>query len=271
MVALYPEFTNKVLVATGGASLICEALARQFVANGGRAVLGDLQDEFAAPLLDELNEPHEVVRFVKTDVTSDDDLEALLGTAVDAYGGVDFVVSAHTTFACGYLDTTRENWRTSLDVNVASAAMFIEKAVPFMQQRAGGAAVIVTSISGKASQPNRLVYPVTKTALLGLNRNLSQALAPLGIRINSVSPGWTWSRNIERRYGSREHADNFAGEFQAIRRMAEPEEIADAICYACSSGASFMTGADIAVDGGYGALGPEALGQPYEKFPVINP
>jgi len=266
--ALYPEFAGKVLVATGGASLIIEALARQFVGNGGSVVLGDLQDEFSGALLEELGAQ---ASFVRTDVTSDDDLDALLGTAVDTYGGVDFAVSAHTTFACGYLETTRGNWLSSLDINVASAAMFIEKAVPLMQQRGNGAAVIVTSVSGKASQPNRLVYPVTKTALLGLNRNLSQALAPLGIRINSVSPGWTWSRNIERRYGSREHADNFAGEFQAIRRMAEPEEIADAICYACSSGASFMTGADIAVDGAYSALGPEALGQPYEKFPVINP
>lgn len=266
--ARYPEFAGKVLVATGGASLIGEALARQFVDNGGRVVLGDLQVEFAEPLVASLGGSG---RFVRTDVTSDDDLDALLQTAVTDFGGVDFVVSAHTTFACGYLDTTRENWRTSLDVNVASAAMLIEKAVPLLQQRGGGAAVLVTSVSGKASQPNRIVYPVTKAAVLGLNRNMSQALAPLGIRINSVSPGWTWSRNIERRYGTREHADDFAGEFQAIRRMAEPEEIADAICYLCSSGASFITGADLAVDGGYSALGPEALGQPYEKFPVINP
>ena len=265
--ALYPEFAGKVLVATGGASLIVEALARQFVTNGGRVVLGDLQDEYADALLADLGDNG---RFVKTDVTSDADLDALLGAAFESFGGVDYVVSAHTTFACGYLDTTRENWRIALDVNVASAAMFIEKAVPLMQQRGTGAAVIVTSVSGKSSQPNRLVYPVTKTALLGLNRNLSQALAPLGIRINSVSPGWTWSRNLERRYGTREYADAFAGEFQAIRRMAEPEEIADAICYACSSGASFMTGADIPVDGGYSALGPEALGQPYEKHPAVD-
>ena len=266
--ARYPEFAGKVLVATGGASLIVEALARQFIDNGGRVVLGDLQEGYAEELLDDLGAS---ARFVRTDVSSDDDLDRLLGTAVDAFDGIDFAVSAHTTFACGHLDTTRDNWRTSLDVNVASAAMFIEKAVPHLQKRAGGAAVLVTSVSGKASQPNRIVYPVTKAALLGLNRNMSQALAPLGIRINSVSPGWTWSRNIERRYGTREHADDFAGEFHSIRRMAEPEEIADAICYLCSDGASFITGADLAVDGGYSALGPEALGQPYEKFPAINP
>jgi len=266
--ALYPEFSGKVLVSTGGASLIVEALARQFVANGGKVVLGDINTGHAEELLADLGDAG---RFVKTDVTSDEDLEALLRTAVDEFGGVDFVVSAHTTFGCGYLETTREQWLTSLDVNVASAAMFIEKAVPLMQERGKGAAVLVTSVSGKASQPNRIVYPVTKAALLGLSRNMAQALAPLGIRLNSVSPGWTWSRNIEKRYGTREHADNFAGEFHAIRRMAEPEEIADAICYVCSDGATFVTGSDFAVDGGYSALGPEALGQAYEKFPAINP
>lgn len=265
--ARYPEFEGKVLVATGGASLIVAALARQFTDNGGNVVLGDLNDEYAADLLTSLKEHG---RFVRTDVTSDGQLDALLDTAVTEFGGVDFAVSAHTTFACGHLNSTRENWRTSLDINVASAAMFIEKAVPLMCERGKGAAVLVTSVSGKSSQPGRIVYPVTKAALLGLNRNMSQAMAPLGLRINSVSPGWTWSRNIENRYGSREHADNFAGEFQAIRRMAEPEEIADAICYLCSDGASFITGADLAVDGGYSALGPEALGQPYEKFPTVN-
>ena len=265
--ALYPEFEGKVLVATGGASLIIEALALQFASNGGKVVLGDLNTDHADELLADLGDAG---RFIKTDVTSDADLDALRQTAVDEFGGVDYAVSAHTTFGCGYLDTSREQWMTSLNVNVASAVMFIEKAVPLMQQRGNGAAVLVTSVSGKSSQPNRIVYPVTKAALIGLSRNMSQALAPLGIRLNSVSPGWTWSRNIEKRYGTREHADNFAGEFHAIRRMAEPEEIADAICYVCSDGATFVTGSDFAVDGGYSAMGPEALGQPYEKFPVIN-
>ena len=266
--AQYPEFADKVLVATGGASLIIEALARQFIASGGRVVFGDLQEEFADALMEEVGDR---ARFMRVDVTSDADLDALLATAVDQFGGVDFVVSAHTTFSCGYLETTREQWQRSLDVNVASAALLVQKAVPLMQQRGGGAAVLVTSVSGKVSQPNRIVYPVTKAALLGLNRNMSQALAPMGIRINSVSPGWTWSRNIERRYGTRELADDFAGEFHSIRRMAEPEEIADAICYLCSDKASFITGADLAVDGGYSALGPEALGQAYEKYPPVNP
>jgi NAD(P)-dependent dehydrogenase (short-subunit alcohol dehydrogenase family) len=82
-----------------------------------------------------------------------------------------------------------------------------------------------------------------------------------------VSPGWTWSRNIERRYGSRARADEFAAEFQPLGRMADPAEIADAVMFVASAGAGFMTGADLAVDGGYTALGPEALGQAARRFP----
>lgn len=84
--ALYPEFEGKVLVATGGASLIVEALALQFTTNGGKVVLGDLNTDHADDLLADLGA---VGRFVKTDVTSDADLDALLRTAVDELGGVD--------------------------------------------------------------------------------------------------------------------------------------------------------------------------------------
>jgi NAD(P)-dependent dehydrogenase (short-subunit alcohol dehydrogenase family) len=148
--------------------------------------------------------------------------------------------------------------------------MLIEKAVPHMERRGGGAVVIIASISAKRSQPDRLVYPVTKSALLGLTRNSAQLLAGRSIRVNSVSPGWTWSRNIERRYGSRQRADSVAAEFQALGRLANPEEIADAVLYLLSDRASFVTGADLAVDGGYAAMGPEALGQAFEKIPVIT-
>ena len=120
-------------------------------------------------------------------------------------------------------------------------------------------------------QPGRMLYNTTKAGLLMLARTGAQALAPRGIRVNTVLPGWTWSRNIEERYGSRERADAFAAEFQMLGRMADPEEIADAILYVLSDRASFMTGADLAVDGGYSALGPEALGQARAKHPGVNP
>jgi NAD(P)-dependent dehydrogenase (short-subunit alcohol dehydrogenase family) len=263
-----PELVGKVAVVTGGASFIGAAIAERLVDAGARVVLGDVDEELGGTVAERLGD---AARFVHTDVTSDADLDALLTTAVDEFGGVDIAIPAAAVFDDDQLETTRSHWRRSFDINVIGAAMLIEKSVPYMVQRGGGAVVIVASISAKQSQPGRIVYPVTKTALLGLTRNAAQLLADRSIRVNSVSPGWTWSRNIEARYGSRERADALAAEFQALGRLAEPGEIADAVVYLCSDRASFVTGADLAVDGGYAAMGPEALGQAFEKYPVTAP
>ena len=261
------EFAGKVAVVTGAASFLGTAICSQLVAAGARVVLGDLDAQVCGDVVRDLGES---ARFVRTDVTRDADLDALIGTAVAEFGGLDFVVSASAAFDDSQMDTTRQQWHHMFDVNVIGAAMLIEKAVPHMERRGGGAVVLIASISAKRSQPDRLVYPVTKSALLGLTRNSAQLLAGRSIRVNSVSPGWTWSRNIERRYGSRERADSVAAEFQALGRLADPEEIADAVLYLLSERASFVTGADLAVDGGYAAMGPEALGQAFEKIPVIT-
>ena len=114
-----------------------------------------------------------------------------------------------------------------------------------------------------------MVYSVTKAGLIMLAETGAVQLAADNIRVNSVSPGWTWSNNIAGRYGDRERADAFAAEFQALGRMADPDEIAAAIVWLLSDDATFVTGADFAIDGGYTALSPEALGQPQEKYPTI--
>lgn len=261
------EFDGKVAVLTGGTSLIGESIAQEFVKEGASVVIAGQSEEKANQILADLGDS---VRFTKMDISKDEDIDAMLATAVEEFGGVDFAISCHATFLDNKLETTRDEWRTAFDVNVIGAAMLIEKSIPLMQARGQGSVVLVTSVSGKQSQPNRIVYPATKTALMGLNRNFAQMLAPMGIRVNSVSPGWTWSKNIERRYGSRERADLFGAEFQALGRMADPEEVAHAVLFMCSNKASFITGADLAVDGGYSAMGPEAMGQPFEKFPVIS-
>ncbi|HEV8546670.1 MAG TPA: SDR family oxidoreductase, partial [Candidatus Limnocylindrales bacterium] len=195
-------------------------------------------------------------------------LDRLVETAIEAFGRLDVLVHAAAVFDDDQLETSRETWHRALDVNLVSAAVLTRKAVAHMQR--GGAVVCVASVSGRSSQPNRVVYNVTKAGLLMLVRTAAQQLAPRGIRVNAVSPGWMWSRNIERRYGTRERADALAAEFQALGRLADPEEIAQAVLFLVSDRASFVTGADLVVDGGYSAMGPEALGQAFDRVTRID-
>jgi NAD(P)-dependent dehydrogenase (short-subunit alcohol dehydrogenase family) len=258
------ELEGKVALLTGAGSLIGAAIGRKLVEAGAKVVMGGRNETYGAEVSAPLGDS---AVFVRTDITNDDDLDAMVETALTKFGGIDIVISGAAIFDCGMLETTREQWRRSFETNVISGAMLIEKAVPHMRARGGGSVVIIGSISGKQSQPDRIVYPTTKSALLGLTRNMSQALAPSNIRVNHMSLGWVWSRNLEKRYGTRERADEFAAEFHLLGRMADPDEIADPVVFLCSGKASFMTGADVPVDGGYDAMGPEALGQARSKYP----
>lgn len=249
-------------VITGGASLIGASIASLFARSGATVVLGDIAEDLGQEVADRAGE---TVSFVHTDVLNDDDLDRLIRTAAGDEGRIDAVVTAAVTFEDNQLDTTRSEWLKAFDINVVSAALLTQKALPYMGR--GAAVTYVSSVSARRSQPNRTVYNVTKAGLLMLAQTAGQHLAPLGIRVNAVSPGWTWSRNIEQRYGSRQRADEFAAEFQPLGRMADPEEVAAAVAFISSPAARFTTGSELLVDGGYSAIGPEPIVQAAAEVP----
>ncbi len=256
------QLPGKVAVVTGGASLIGLAIVGRFVEEGARVVLGD-RNQAARDEVEEVI--GDAGRYLVGDVTDDGFLDRLVATAVDDFGRFDILVNAPAIFDDDGYDTSWELWHQAMDVNMISAARLTGKAARHLPR--GGSVVYMASVSAAVSQPDRMVYNVTKAALLMLVKTGAQALAPRGIRVNAVSPGWTWSRNIEKSHGTREAADAFAAEFQPLGRMADPEEIADAVMFLVSDQASFITGSNLVVDGGYLALGPEALGQAKQKHP----
>jgi NAD(P)-dependent dehydrogenase (short-subunit alcohol dehydrogenase family) len=249
------ELEGKTAIVTGGATLIGRAVVEALHRAGASVAVADIDEEGGRSLAAALGDG---VLFQPTDIRDDGAIERFVGAAVERFGGVDVLVN----LACSYVDdglaSPREDWLESLNVNVVSAVMMTRAVHPHMRSRGGGAIVNFTSISSHVAQTGRWLYPVGKAALVQLTRNMAMDLAADGIRVNSVSPGWTWSKvMVELTGGDRAKTDRVAAPFHLLGRVGDPEEVANVVVFLAGDKASFVTGADWAVDGGYSAMGPE--------------
>lgn len=249
------QFNDRSVIVTGGATLIGAAVAEAFINAGAAVTVIDIDAEAGGALADRLGAK---AQFVAANITDDEQLTAAISSAETRFGGVDYLIN----LACSYLDegqaSSRADWLTALDINVVSAVMAANIARPLMVKRGGGAIVNFSSISSQIAQTGRWLYPVSKAAIRHLTRSMAMDFAEDGIRVNSVSPGWTWSRVInEVSGGNRAKADQVAADFHMLGRLGDPQEVAAVVLFLCSPQASFVTAADYAVDGGYSAIGPE--------------
>jgi NAD(P)-dependent dehydrogenase (short-subunit alcohol dehydrogenase family) len=130
-----------------------------------------------------------------------------------------------------------------------------------MRAAGGGAIVNIASVSGHVAQPSRWTYNACKGAILTMTKCMALDLAPHKIRVNAISPGWIWTPEVAKAAGNdRARWEPVWGRYHMLRRLGEPREVARAILFLCSDDASFITGAELPVDGGYLGLGSEALG-----------
>ncbi|OYU18223.1 MAG: short-chain dehydrogenase [Rhodobacteraceae bacterium PARR1] len=240
--------SGKVAIVPGGCTKIGRAVVDAFVAAGVKVMVADIApgEGFA-----------EGVAFQSCDLRDDAQIAALVQATKDRFGRIDFLVNV----ACSYLDngaaSTRAEWLESLNVNVVGSVMLMQAAEEELAKNKG-AIVNFGSISSRVAQTGRWLYPVSKAAILQLTRNQAMDLAPKGIRVNAVSPGWTWSNIMDQlTHGNRAKTDAVAAPFHLLGRVANPEEVASTVLFLCSDEASFITGTDICVDGGYTAMGPE--------------
>ncbi len=246
---------DKVAIVTGGATLIGAEVVRAFHGAGTKVVIADINAKDGEAIAKALGSN---VLFAQTDLADDKQVAGCVEKTVKAFGGVDFLVN----LACVYIDnalaSTREEWLASYNVNVVGGVIMLKAVRPHMVKRGGGAVVNFGSVSAKVAQTGRWLYPVTKAAILQLTRNEAMDLAADKIRVNSVSPGWTWCRLMdELTHGDKVKTNKVGGAFHLLGRVGEPREVADGVLFLCSNHASFITGTDLAVDGGYSAMGPE--------------
>lgn len=255
------RFAGKVVLVTGGTNGIGHAIALELLREGAQvAVTGlpaDLEDgrrAFAAagfaPLL------------LAGDMANESFCREAVAAVLAKHGRIDGLVNNAFSFVAKGLDAKREDFERSFTVGPFAFALLTQLMAEPMKKQGGGAIVNVSSISAYIAQPNRWTYNTAKGAVTQLTRCAALDLAPHRIRVNSVSPGWIWTREVDKAAGGdRATYDPIWGQFHMLGRMGHPVEIAGPVLFLLSDDASFITGTDLPVDGGYNGLGPEGLGQ----------
>lgn len=246
---------DKTAIVTGGATLIGAAVVEALHKEGACVVIADIDAARAASVAAGYSSG---VIGIETDLAQDEQIERLVRQTVSTFERIDIIVN----LACSYVDrgfeSTRDEWLLSYNINLVGGVMLVKAAYPYLKRR-GGAVVNFGSVSARVAQTGRWLYPVSKAAILQLTRSQAMDLASAGIRVNAVTPGWTWSRVMdEMTHGDRAKTDRVGGPFHLLNRVGHPQEVAAAVVFLCSDAASFITGTDLAVDGGYLAMGPEA-------------
>ncbi|WP_155053949.1 SDR family NAD(P)-dependent oxidoreductase [Streptomyces blattellae] len=252
------EWNGRGALVTGAASGIGAATAAELAGRGASVLCLDIDADGLARTTERIEAAGGHASGVTVDVADREAVEAAVGRLE---AGLDFVVNCAVSFLARGLNVSTEDWDRVLAVNVRGISNVVQAAHPLLARADGAAIVNTASISAHIAQPSRWTYNATKGAIVTLTKCMAMDLAEDGIRVNVVSPGWIWTPEVARAaQGDRARWEPVWGRYHLLRRLGEPEEVARAIAFLLSSDASFITGAEVPVDGGYLAMGPEGLG-----------
>ena len=245
---------GKVAIVSGGARGMGAAEAKLFASEGAKVVIGDVLEDEGRKVEAEINETGGAAVFIPLDVVSESDWQRAVSTTVERFGKLDILVNNAGIAVWGVLeDTTNEDWDRVMDVNAKGVFLGTKAAIPEMRKAGGGSIINISSVSGLIGQESvQPVYNASKGAVRIFTKAAAIQYAKEGIRVNSVHPGSVNTKMIADRINSPEGRER-SRSITPLGRVAEPIEIAYGVLYLASDEASFVTGSELVIDGGFTA------------------
>jgi NAD(P)-dependent dehydrogenase (short-subunit alcohol dehydrogenase family) len=243
---------GKSAIVTGAGGGICRAISLAFARAGAAVACIDSNAGKAAETA-KLAGQHALP--IACDVSSESETRAAVESAVKAFGKLNVLVNgaAMTDPSATVVDLDLAAWNRVFAVNVGGAFLMSRWAIPHIAAAGGGSIIHIASQLGTVGTPGRVAYCSTKGALITMAKAMASDHAAQHIRVNTLSPGAVETDRMLR-FGSMEKAREVLGPKHLLNRLAQPDEIAAAALFLASDASSFMTGADLRVDGGYNAV-----------------
>ncbi len=246
--------SKPVVLITGALTGIGRATALNFAKDGARIAISGRRDEAGQALVSELRATGAEAEYYRADVRHEDDVKRLVDSTVARFGRLDVAVNnAGTEGESGpIVGQSIESFHATFETNVLGVFLSLKHEMRVMLEQGSGSIINLSSVAGQVGFPGASIYAASKHAVEGLTKSAALEAAASGVRVNSVSPGPVATDMFERFTGGESVAKALVASIPA-KRTASPDEIAQTIAFLASDKAKYLTGQNIAVDGGYTA------------------
>eukprot|EP00696_Hemimastix_kukwesjijk_P000267 gnl/Hemi2/10375_TR3575_c0_g2_i1.p1 gnl/Hemi2/10375_TR3575_c0_g2~~gnl/Hemi2/10375_TR3575_c0_g2_i1.p1 ORF type:complete len:251 (-),score=79.76 gnl/Hemi2/10375_TR3575_c0_g2_i1:83-835(-) len=246
-----PRLAGKVAIVTGAGGDIGSEIAVVFAEEGAGVAVVDVNLEAAQKTVTKITEKGGRAIAIAADISQESDAQRITTTTVEQLGGLDILVNNAAIFVLKGLEATKAELMRSCEVNIVGTALVTKYAAEHMKAQRRGSIVIIGSMSGHIAQDSLMAYSMTKAAVMQQARNFAIELAPFNIRSNSVSPGTIFTSATAHHVATGTTSVEKEAAKHMLNRLGTTREVAYPVLFLASDEASFITGTDLMVDGGY--------------------